>query len=137
MKKRSKYRPKPCVLPLGIRKAVQMEMPGYQASMALGQAHFCESHLYDLLSNADMTRRIAPDGYSILPVAQSMVEAIAGIQARHMRAGVLGVTGNEFRALREGVALTMDFLRAAPNVAIDRAARSAVAEFDRAGALRV
>ncbi len=39
--------------------------------------------------------------------------------------------------LREGLARTMDFLRAAPNVAIERAARAAVEEFDRTGVLRV
>lgn len=34
MKKRDKkYRPKPCVLPLGMRKAIEFEMPGYQASV--------------------------------------------------------------------------------------------------------
>jgi hypothetical protein len=52
-------------------------MPGYAASLALGQEHFCEQHVYDLLSNADMTRRIAKDGDPILPIAQEMVLAIA------------------------------------------------------------
>ncbi len=136
MKKRSKYRPKPCVLPLGMRKAIEMEMPGYQASMALGQPHFCEQHVYDLLSNADMVRRIAPDGHEILPVADAMVRAICAIQQR-AQTGKLGVTGDELKVLREGVGLTMDYLRTVPNVAIDRAARAALAEFDRCGALRV
>ncbi|WP_295991631.1 hypothetical protein [Rugamonas sp.] len=132
-----KYKPKPCVLPLGMRKAVSMEMPGYIASLALGQPHFCEQHVYDLLSNADMVRRIAPDCHEILPVAQLMVEAIAAIQERAAAHGKLMVTGDEFRALRVGVGRTMDYLRGVPNVAIDRAARAAVAEFNRTGALRV
>lgn len=136
-KPRKAYLPKPCVLPLGMRKAVSMEMPGYIASLALGQPHFCEQHVYDLLSNADMVRRIAPDGHEILPVAQLMVEAIAAIQERAAAHGKLMVTGDEFRALREGVGRTMDYLRGVPNVAIDRAARAAVAEFNRTGALPV
>ena len=136
-KRRKAYHPKPCVLPLGMRNARAFEFPGYVASLALGQTHFCEQHVYDLLSNADMVRRIAPNGHEILPLAQSMVEAIAEIQARHQRTGKLGVTGDELRVLREGVGRTMDYLRSVPNVAIDRAAREAVAEFNRSGALRV
>ncbi len=136
--KRSKsYHPKPCVLPLGIRNAGQMEFPGYAASLALGQTYLTEQHMYDLLSNADMTRRIAPDGHSILSLAQSMVEAIASIQERAQRLGKLVLTGDEFRTLREGVGRTMDYLRSVPNVDIDRAARAALAEFNRSGVLRV
>lgn len=132
-----KYSPKPCVLPLGIRNSGAFEFPGYSASLALGQSHLSEQHIYDLLSNADMVRRIAPDGHAILPLAQSMVEAIASIQERSARSGKLGVTGDELRVLREGVGRTMDYLRSVPNVAIDRAARAARDEFDRLGALRV
>lgn len=137
MKKRNKkYSPKPCVLPLNMRRADQFEFPGYIASLALGQAYLAEQHLYDLLSNADMVRRIAPDGHEILPVAEAMVMAICAIQ-RRAQTGKLGVTGDELRVLREGVGLTMDYLRTVPNVAIDRAARAALAEFNRCGALRV
>jgi hypothetical protein len=135
-KRNKKYRQKPCVKPLGMRSAVGLEMPGYQASMALGQAHFCEQHVYDLLSNADMVRRIAPAGHEILPVAQAMVEALASIQRRAQTAS-LGVSGDEMRVLRESIGKTMDFLRRASNYQIERAALAAVAEFDRTGVLRV
>lgn len=133
-KPRKAYRPKPCVMPLGMRRAVEFEMPGYQASVALGQPHFCEQHVYDLLSNADMVRRIAPEGHEILRVAQAMVYAVAEIQRRAQRIGKHGVTGDE---LREGLGLTMEYLRGVPNVAIARAAQAAVVEFDRTGVLRV
>lgn len=131
------YQPKPVVMPLGMRNVHSFELPGYIASMALGQPHFAEQHVYDLLSNADMTRRIARDDDPILPVAQSMVEAIAEIQHRAARIGKLAVTGDEFQALRRGVGLTMDFLRDQPNIAIARAAQAAVDEFNRLGMLRV
>lgn len=133
---RKPYTPRPAALPLGMRRALQMELPGYIASLALGQPHFAEQHVYDLLSNADMTRRIAPSGHPILPIAQGMVEAIAAIQERAQR-GKLGVTGDELRVLREGVGRTMDYLRTVPNVAIAKAAMAATAEFDRTGVLRV
>lgn len=136
--KRSKpYRSRPTVLPLGMRNSATFELPGYVASLALGQSHLCEQHLYDLLSNADMTRRIAPDGHPILPIAQRMVEAVVAIQIRAQEQGRLLVTGDELRALRDGVGRTMDYLRTVPNVEIARAAMAATREFDRTGVLRV
>lgn len=136
-KRRKAYKPKPCVLPLGMRRHDAFELPGYQASVAMGMEHFCEQHVYDLLSNADMVRRTSPDGHEILPVAQAMVEAIADIQARAQRLGKLGVTGDELQTLRAGIGKTMDYLRGVPNVAIDRVARAAVEEFDKTGVLKV
>jgi hypothetical protein len=138
VKKRNKaYRPKLCVLPLGMRRAVAFEMPGYQASTALGMEHFGEQHVYDLLSNADMTRRIAPNGHELLPIAEAMVQACAAIQDRAGRTGKHGVSGDELRLLREGLARTMDYLRSVPNVAIARASMAANREFEKTGSLRV
>jgi hypothetical protein len=136
-KPRKKYKEKPCVKPLGIRDAHQLEFPGYSASLALGQGHFEEQHVYDLLSNADLTRRIAPDGHPVLPIAQAMVDAVAGIQERAQRLGKHGVNAEEMRILREGIGKTMDYLRTVPNVDIWRAAKAATDEFNRHGALRV
>jgi hypothetical protein len=136
-KPRKKYKEKPCVKPLGIRDAQQLEFPGYSASLALGQGHFEEQHVYDLLSNADLTRRIAPDGHPVLPIAQAMVDAVAGIQERAQRLGKHGVNAEEMRILREGIGKTMDYLRTVPNVDIWRAAKAATDEFNRRGALRV
>jgi hypothetical protein len=136
-KPRKAYKPKPCVLPIGIRDAVKMEIPGYQASLALGQSHFVEQHIYDLLSNADMVRRIAPDGHPVLSYAQGMVEACAAIQERTQRTGKLGVTGDELHLLRMGTGKTMAYLQTVSNIEIDRAARAALREFDRTGVLKV
>lgn len=136
-KRNKKYVWKPCVKPLGMRNAGKMELPGYAASLALGTDWLTEPHVYDLLSNADLTRRIAPNGHSILDIAQQMVEAIADIQHRAARTGKTGCTGDELRTLREGVGRTMDYLRGVPNVDIARASAAALAEFDRIGYLRV
>lgn len=137
MSKRKAYKPKPCVLPLGMRRADKMEIPGYQASIALGQPHFCEQHVYDLLSNADLVKRIAPAGHAIRALAQEMIHAIADIQARSERVGKLGVNGDELRTLREGLARTMAYLRGVPNIKMARASMAALAEFDKTGVLRV
>ena len=136
-KPRKRYSPKPAVLPPGMRRAIAFEMPGFQASEAMGKGHFQEQHVYDLLSNADMARRIAPDGHAILPVAQAMVQAIAEIQARAERIGTFGVNGDEMRVLREGIGKTMVFLRGVSNADIARASMAAITEFNRTGVLRV
>lgn len=134
---RKKYTPKLVIKPLGMRSAADMELPGYVASLALGQEFLQESHIYDLLSNADLTRRIAPDGHEILPTAQAMVEAIAVIQKRLIDTGKLGVTGDQFRVLREGLGKTLAFLRTASNYEIAAAGKAAVDEFNKTGYLRV
>lgn len=136
-KPRKRYIPKPAVLPAGLRQDLAFEMPSFQVSEAMGKGHFQEQHVYDLLSNADMARRIAPDGHAILPVAQAMVEAIAEIQARAQRTGTFGVNGEEMRLLREGVGKTMVFLPGASNVEIAHAGLAAVREFNKTGVLRV
>lgn len=136
-KRTKKYSPKPVVKPLGMRDAGMMEFPGYSASLALGKPHFCEQHVYDLLSNADMVRRIAPDGHMILPFAQDMVEACAAIQQRAQQTGKLGVTGDQMRVLHDGLEMTLAYLRTVSNYQINKAALDAVAEFNRLGALRV
>lgn len=136
-KPRKRYVQKPAVLPAGLRKDIAFEMPGFQASEAMGKGHFQEQHVYDLLSNADMARRTAPDGHEILPVAQAMVEAIAEIQASAQRTGSFGVTGDEMRVLREGIGKTMVFLRSVSNFDIARASLAAIREFNKTGVLRV
>jgi hypothetical protein len=136
-KPRKKHQSKPVVLPLGIRRADMMELPGFAASLALGQEWFCEQHVYDLLSAADLVRRIAKDGHPILTTAQAMVEACAAIQRRAQTTGKHGVSGEEFRVLRDGIGKAMEFLRGATNTEIVRASAAAVDEFNRTGVLRV
>lgn len=136
-KPRKAYRPKPAVLPFGMRRQVQMEMPGYQAMIALGMDHLEEQHIYDLLSAADLVKRTAPASHPIREVAQSMVLACANIQQRAECLGKFGVTGDEMRVLKAGLPQAQDFLRTVSNADISRASAAAVAEFDRAGVLRV
>jgi hypothetical protein len=136
-KPRKAYRQKPAVLPFGMRRQVQMEMPGYQAMIALGMDHLQEQHIYDLLSAADLAKRTAPAGHAIIDVAHSMVLACAEIQHRAQRVGKTGASGDEMHLLKAGLPQLMDFLRTVSNFDIARAAAAAVAEFDRNGVLRV
>lgn len=136
-KPRKAYRQKPAVLPFGMRRQVQMEMPGYQAMIALGMDHLQEQHIYDMLSAADLVKRTAPAGHPIHEVAQGVVLACAKIQLRAERVGKTGATGDEMRLLKEGLPKLMFFLRAVSNAEIWRAAAAATREFDRNGVLRV
>lgn len=136
-KPRKKYKPKLVVMPLKIRDEQQFEMPGYAASLVLGTEHLQEQHIYDLLSAADMCRRVAPDDDPILPVAQNMVEAVCEIQQRHERTKKLGVTGDELRTVKATIGQLIEYLRRVPNIKIARAAHDALSEFDRYGVLRV
>lgn len=136
-KPRKAYKQRPAVLPFGMRRQVQMELPGYQAMIALGMDHLQEQHIYDLLSAADLVKRTAPAGHPIREVAQSMVLACADIQHRAQRVGKTGANGDEMRALKEGLPKALDFLRTVSNADIWRAAAAATAEFDRNGVLRV
>lgn len=136
-KPRKAYKQKPAVLPFGMRRQAQMEMPGYQAMIALGMDHLEERHIYDLLSAADLVKRTAPAGHPIREVAQGVVLACAQIQQRAERVGKTGASGDEMRVLKEGIPKLMDFLRTVSNAEIWRAAAAATAEFDRDGVLRV
>lgn len=136
-KPRKAYRQKPAVLPFGMRRQVQMEMPGYQAMIALGMDHLQEQHIYDLLSAADLAKRTAPAGHGIIEVAHGMVLACAEIQRRAERVSETGASGSEMRVLKEGLPQVLDYLRTVSNADIWRAAAAATAEFDRTGVLRV
>lgn len=136
-KPRKQYKPKLVAKPLGMRNAVQMEMPGFAASLVLGTKHLQEQHIYDLLSGADMCRRIAPEGHPVLAVAKGMVLAVAEVQQRAERTGKLGTTGDELKILRDGIGQVLDYLRSVPNIAILRASKAALDEFDRTGVLMV
>jgi hypothetical protein len=136
-KPRKAHRPKPIVKPLGIRDNLMYEMPALQALEALGRDHFIEQHVYDLLSPADLVKRIAPEGSSVRTAAQVCIDAVAEIQRRNVRNGKPGASGPEMTSLRANVGQLLTYLRGVPNTKIYRAALNAVNEFDRTGVLRV
>lgn len=136
-KPRKQYRPKPCVKPLGIRDEAMHELPALQALEALGKDYFSEQHVYDLLSPADLVKRIAKPDEPIRALAQECVFAVADIQARNLRNGRPGVSGDEMTTLRANVGKLVAYLRSVPNVDIWRASKAALDEFDRNGVLRV
>lgn len=136
-KPRKPHRPKPIVKPLGMRDHHAHELPALVAMDALGTAHFSEQHVYDLLSCADLVKRIAPADAAIRLTAHAVVVALAGIQRRAQRTGKTGVAGPEMTAIRQCMGMVIAYLRDCSNVQIYRASLAAVAEFNKTGALRV
>lgn len=132
-KPRKPHKQKAIVWPLGIRDNNRMELPGYQASVALGTDYMSEPHLYDLLSHADMVARIAGPKAEITGHANKILKACGSIMARQLSTGKFGVSGDDLTAIRGSIGRTMEYLRSVPNVAIWRAAKAAVAEFDAGG----
>lgn len=135
-KPRKEYKQKACVKPLGMRDNNKMELPGYQASVALGTDYMSESHLYDLVAHADMVLRIAT-GPEFRVRAETIMAACKHIKARSVSAGRFGVTGDDLTAIRANIGATMEYLRSLPNVVIWRAAKEVLDEFDSKGALQV
>lgn len=135
-KPRKTYKGKPCVKALGMRDNTRMEIPGYQASIALGTDYMSEPHLYDLVAHADMVQRIAKDGET-LGRAETIMAACKRVMDRASATGKFGVSGDDLVAIRGNIGATMEFLRSVPNVAIWRAAKAAVDEFDRLGGVRL
>lgn len=136
-KPRKPHRPKPVVKPLGMRDHHKHELPALAALDALGKAHFAEQHVYDLLSAADLVKRIAPKDAEIRVAAQAVIHAIAEIQHRAQRTCKTGATGPEMTAIRQSMGSVIAYLRDCTNVQIYRASLAAVAEFNKTGALRV
>ncbi len=131
------YKPRPIALPLGMRDAARMELPGYAASLALGRDYLSDDHIANIISSADMARRIAPEDNPVQEVANGMIAACVAIHERAERTGKFGVTGDEMKLLREGLDVTMAFIRKASNISIIKASQEALREFDTHGALIV
>lgn len=136
-KPRKAYKQKACVKPLGIRDNARMEIPGYQASLALGTDYMSEPHLYDLVAHADMVTRIAGPKSEMTGHANKLLRVCANVMARNLSTGKFGVTGDDLTTIRGSIGRTMEYLRSVPNTAIWRASKAAVDEFDKLGGLRM
>jgi len=132
-----KYKPRQIPNPLGMRNSAGMELPGYAASLALGTDFFCEDHVANIIASADMARRIAQNDDPVREIARNMIVACGAISDRSERLSKFGVTGDELQTLREGLKVTIGFLRRASNAAIIRASEEALREFKRNGVLRI
>jgi len=60
MRKKNPRRPKPVLLPLGMKRLQHIEWPGHAALLALGQSWITEDHLADLMVACQIAIDLTP-----------------------------------------------------------------------------
>lgn len=61
MKKHSKRKPRPVLLPLGMKRLELIELPGHVGLMALGQSWMTDEHFADLVTACELGIDLAID----------------------------------------------------------------------------
>ena len=96
------------ILPLGIKNRMKTELPALIALEAIGQAWFCESHRFDLMSIALVAQLLTRQENQIHMVASSL---IALLEARTL----------EVEEIRPLVMLVNEWLQRQPNCRVQAA----------------
>ena len=133
MRKRSKYRPKPVVKPLGIKNLVTLEMPGRISQIALGQEWLDMQHLRDIGSHSLLVERVAKavGDDEKLAQAREIASICVACEDRFNRTGRAGTTGPEMTRLRELLDKTLPWINLQPNIVIYRESEALVKKYDR------
>lgn len=133
MRKRSAYRPKPVVKPLGIKQVNILEIPGRVGQLALGTDWLDMVHLRDIGAHALLAERVAKS-LSDTEKAQMATE-IAAIcvraEDRFERTGRAGTTGADMIRLRELLDETLPWMNRQPNFVIYRESEALVRKYDQ------
>lgn len=132
MRKRSKYRPKPVVKPLGIKNMVELEMPGRIGQIALGQEWLDMKHLRDIGSHSLLAERVAMavGDNEKLAQAREIASICVTCEDRFDRTGRAGTTGPEMMRLRELLDQTLVWMNRQPNIVIYRESEALVKKYD-------
>lgn len=133
MRKRSKYRPKPVVKPLGIKNLVTLEMPGRIGQIALGQEWLDMQHLRDIGSHSLLAERVAKavGDDEKLAQAREIASICVACEDRFDRTGRAGTSGPEMIRLRELLDETLPWINSQPNLVIYRESEALVKKYDR------
>lgn len=108
-------RKRPRLLPGNARSAVKVELPVQLAWEALGRDWFSLDHIIEIATHADAVRAIAEPGSEMAGQALAILRAAETILYRYQRTGKVGVSGDEARALKEALAITIPWVRLKPN----------------------
>ena len=132
MRKRSTYRPKPVVKPLGIKNLVTLEMPGRIGQIALGQEWLDMQHLRDIGSHSLLAERVAKavGDDEKLAQAREIASICVTCEDRFDRTGRAGTTGPEMMRLRELLDQTLAWMNRQPNIVIYRESEALVKKYD-------
>lgn len=133
MRKRSTYRPKPVVKPLGIKNLVTLEMPGRIGQVALGQEWLDMHHLRDIGSHSLLAEQVAKavGDSEKLAQAREMASICVACEDRFDRTGRAGTTGPEMVRLRELLDETLPWMNSQQNLVIYRESEALVKKYDR------
>jgi len=133
MRKRSHYRPRPVIKPLGIKDEAALELHTRISALALDTDWIEMQHLRDIGAHALLCELVAETMADQDKAAEA--RAIASIcvatEDRHERLGRAEVTEQEMQRLRDCLAETIPWLSMQPNMAIYRASERLVRKHDR------
>jgi hypothetical protein len=128
---RKKYRPKPQVLPLGMRDSWKLEGGVLTALTAVNHGCATPQHFGELESHALLVERIATHANEqfALTHAKSVLLACASVENRFLTSGDIQVSEYEKVTLRSSVPLTIEWLRSRTNLEISEASRQLLIEY--------
>jgi len=143
MRKRSTYRPRPVIKPLGIKDEVVLEPHTRISALALDTDWIETQHLRDIGSHALLCQLVAATMGSAdkATTADAMIEILVAVEDRYQedryqedryqRDGVAAVPAQDMQILRAGLADTLPWLCMQPNMAVYRASERLVRKHDR------
>lgn len=135
MKKRSKKRTwRPIARnPLIPRDAQSQELPGLIGLSMLGTEALNEHHIYDLVANADIAKRLPNPPSDVIAAAKAIKETCLTVLARDK----IGVSGDDMKQLKTNLPITLKYLGAQHPATIWKAAMASVKEFETKGGLKL
>lgn len=139
MRKRSRYRPRPVLKPLGMKDFQRLELPGRVGLVALGTDWLDVSHLRDIGCHAALVDRVARvvGDEEVRRAARVVLSIAAESDDRYQRTGKAGVTGDQLHQLREIVPQTMAWLADQKNSVIYAESLALLRSLDGNGAMEV
>lgn len=133
MRKRSHYRPRPVIKPLGIKDDVVLELHTRISALALDTDWIEMQHLRDIGAHALLCELVAETMADQEKAAEAtaMIEILVAVEDLYQRDGVAAVPAPEMQRLRDCLAETIPWLSMQPNMAIYRASERLVRKHDR------
>ena len=123
-------------MPLGMKKQLQLELPGQIGMLALSSSWLDIKHIRDVTCHVILVERMAKSAAedAVFEAARSAVQIAASIEDRYSASGRVELTPGEIESLKKTLAITMPWLRRQPNDAIYRESMALVRLYDRAKA---
>ena len=119
-RKKSNRKPRPVLLPLGMKRADKIELPIRLALQALGTDWLTMDHVSEIFVHGDVIQKITEDPQTKRFGVMLMANALR-VKERYERTGKVGVTGDELKLFKEILPASIEWLQEQPNHLIHRA----------------